>query len=184
MRYLHSFDECQKAANEISRVLSKTEISIYSHCVGSAVALQLLKNLEKDGIRIKRYFAGASIPPSKTAKRNSWNIVPDFILKRILNNAGAGMDKLSNDVVKDILRRFRLDTDFSVISYADNSFKLKTPAIIIVSKYDVFTKNYDDAKALWKKYFDDVYETHFIDTQSHYFQSVNSDDVADIIIGK
>ena len=105
------------------------------------------------------------------------------MLKRILNNAGADMAKLSNKIVKDILANFRLDTNFAIVSYADTSFRLKTPASVIISKYDVFTKNYDEAKSLWKKYFDNVHEQYFIDTHSHYFQSVNSNEVADIIIG-
>ena len=183
VRYLHSFDECQKAANEISAVLGKTEITLYSHCVGSAVALQIIKNLEKDSIRINRYFAGASIPPAKVVKFNTWNIVPDFILKKILNNAGADMESLPAKTVKEILSRFRKDTSFAIMAYSDITYRLNTPVSIIISKYDMFTKNYDEAKTLWGKYFNNVCEPYFIDTHSHYFQSVNSNEVADIIFG-
>ena len=184
IRYLHSLEEYEKAPKEISMVLGKTDISIYSHCVGSAVALQIIKYLEKDDTPIKHYFIGASIPPAKPAKWNSWNVVPDFMLRSTLEKAGADFRSLSDKKLKETLKNFRLDTDFATISYGKTSDKLRVPVSVIISKDDMFTKNYTEARKLWNNYFETVDKIHFIDTQSHYFQSVCSEKVAKIILGR
>ena len=54
VRYLHSFEECENAADEIARVLNDTEIMLYSHCVGSAVALQIISQLEKKNLSLPK----------------------------------------------------------------------------------------------------------------------------------
>ena len=182
--YLHSLDECQKAAKEISTVIIDTDIYIYSHCVGSAIAIQLIKNLEENNIVLKHFFAGASIPPAKPANWNIWNIIPDFLLKRILTSAGADFSSHSPAQLKDTLKNFRLDTDFSSTAYANINKPLRVPVSVIINKNDAFTKNYADAQKLWKNYFYSVDGPYFIDSQSHYFQVECSKNVAEIILSK
>ena len=180
--YLHSFEECEEASKEIVKKLVDKEIIIYSHCVGSALALQILKNLEKDGVYVKHYFAGASIPLAKPTEKNIWNLTPDRILKSILIKAGAQIDSLTEEKLSELINCFRKDTDFANISYYHSKDKLSVPLTLIISKEDVFTKNYKSAEKIWKKYFSTIESIHFIDTKDHYFQSQKSDEVADIIL--
>lgn len=182
--YLHSFEECENAAKEIANHLGDKEIIVYSHCVGSAIALQILKNLEKDNIHIKHYFAGASIPLAKPTEKNIWNLTPDKILKYILKKAGARFESLTEEKLRELLGHFRTDTDFANISYYHSRDKLSVPLTLIISKADVFTKNYKSAERIWQKYFSAIESIHFIDTKDHYFQAQKPDEVADIILSE
>ena len=163
-------------------VFQGKDILIYSHCVGSAVALPIIKYLESQNVPIRQYFAGASIPPAKAVRKNFWNIVSDRILAAILTKAGADIKNLPSDKLCEMLDRFRKDTDFANISFSDFSGKVNTPVCVIISKKDMFTKNYKNAEKLWKKYASNVVNVEFIGSNSHYFQSENSDILVDIIL--
>lgn len=173
LRYLHSIEECRYAAEEIAAVFAGKDVYLYSHCVGSAVALQVLKHLEELDNPVKHYIAGASIPPSRPTKNNVWNIIPDNILKRVLSKAGAKLENISNEDLKDLFIRFRKDTDFANISYCEFWGTIGIPTSLIISKKDLFTKNYHKSKKLWKRYVVSVNSISFIDSKSHYFQSDN-----------
>ena len=175
IRYLHSFEECDNAADEISDTLKDTEIMFYSHCVGSAVALQIISRLEKKGIPIEHYFAAASIPPAKPTIKNFWNVVSDKLLKTVLVNAGAEFGGFSHDDISLRLKQFRKDTDFANISYSEMKDKIKTPVCVILCKKDFFTFNYRQCEKLWKKYATHISDILYIDGKNHYFQTENSD---------
>lgn len=179
--YLHSLDECKKVSEEITNVLKNTEIYLYSHCVGSALAMQILQFLEKEDICIKRYFAGASIPPEKSSGKNIWRIVPDCVIRSILLKAGATFGSLSGEKAKDLLRQFRKDTDYANMCYAELKGKIRTPVNVVLSKKDIFTKNYRRADFFWKKYAYKVKEIYLIDSESHYFQNDAAEELTRII---
>ena len=182
VKYLHTFEECKNTADEISEILKNKEIYFYSHCVGSAVAMQILNILEDNNIPIKHYIAGASIPAEKPAKRNIWNITPDFILRNILVKAGAPFDKLSKQEVHTLLKKFRKDTTFATKYFSSVDSKINCPVSTIFSKNDMFTKTYNNAEKLWSKRSNNIESIYFIEATSHYFQSDNSDTLAEIIL--
>lgn len=182
VRYLHSEEECRKAASEIAGILKGKEISVYSHCVGAAIALRIIKTLEENGTAVKEYFAAAAIPPSRPSEKNMWRAVPDRILEAILSNAGAHIKDLSKAKRRDLLTRFREDTDFANNVYADFEGKIKTPVSVIISKDDIFTKNYRQAEKLWLKYVQNLKGVSFVSSESHYFQRDDSDSLSDIIL--
>lgn len=180
LRYLHSIEECRYAAEEIAAVFAGKGVYLYSHCVGSAVALQVLKHLEELDNPVKHYIAGASIPPSRPTKNNVWNIIPDNILKRVLSKAGAKLENISNEDLKDFFIRFRKDTDFANISYCEFWGTIGIPISLIINKKDLFTKNYQKAEKLWKRYVVSINNVSFIDSDGHYFQSDNSENLVEI----
>ncbi len=182
IRYLHSVYECKQAADEIAAVLTDKEVMFYSHCVGSAVALHIIHSLEKKNFCVKHYFAGAGLPPVKVTKSNIWNLVPDIVLKHILLKAGADFRGLSRRKISNLLRNFRKDTDFAKIGFYELREKLNTPVSVVITKTDMFTKNYEQADKLWIKYFKSVSSVHFIDSESHYFQKDNAEKLIGIIL--
>lgn len=181
IRYLHSLTECKSAADEITELFKDIGILFYSHCVGSAVALQIIRFLESKNVSVKQYFAGAIIPPVKTTKNNIWNIIPDRILKAILIKAGADLKGVSHNKISDMLKKFRLDTDFATVSFREFSGKIKTPVCVVISKNDIFTKKYENTEPAWSKYVCGLVNVKFIDSNSHYFQSDNSDELLKLI---
>ncbi len=183
IRYLHNEDECSMAAEEIERFLKDKKVYFYSHCVGSAIALQIINILEQNGIcKIDHYIAGASIPAENGSKQNLWNSTPDFLLRNILIKAGAPLNKLSKDEVRLMLTKFRLDTDFATQYYYKSRQKITCPLTAIINTKDIFTAQYKNAENLWSNYALDVRKVYHIDPTSHYFQSDNSDTLAKMII--
>lgn len=181
IRYLHSAEECRKAANEIAGTFRGKEIEFYSHCVGSAVAIQIIRELEASGADVRNYFAGASIPPAKPTRRNIWNSVPDKLLKAILSKAGAKLSNLSQEILTEMLKSFRKDTDFAGASYCETEIKIKTPVTVVISKKDIFTRNYRQAEKCWSIYAENIKGIKFIDSKSHYFQSDDAEVLANQI---
>ncbi len=182
IRYLHSLEECENAASEIEQFSKDKKIMFYSHCVGSAVALQIISCLESKSISVEHYFAAASIPPAKAGKRNFWNYVPDLILKNILVSAGVNFSNLSEKKIEKILKDFRKDTDFARVAFSALVNRIKAPTCIVLSKNDRFTQKYESAEILWRNYSEFVEKVRFIDSESHYFQSDDSDELIRIIM--
>ena len=150
--------------------------------MGSALALEIISTLEKDGFKIKNYFAGASIPPKKPIKRNIWNICPNNYIHNRLTKAGAPLNGFSSDVLAEFLTSFRKDTSFANLCYVNKPEKINATVTVILSKNDIFTKNYKNTEKHWKRYVKKLEQIHFIDTQTHYFQTHNHRDVAEIIL--
>lgn len=180
--YLHSYEECQSAAKEIAELSKNNDLFFYSHCAGSAVAMQILNIIEEKNLcNIKHYIAAASIPLKKPTKKNIWNLVPDIILKAVLKNAGADFIKLEKKHLSALLQKFRKDTDFMTSYFYNRNNKIQTPVSLIISKSDLFTKNYKNAEILWAPYVNTLLQIQYIETDSHYFQSNNSDELINII---
>ncbi|MBO5934295.1 MAG: amino acid adenylation domain-containing protein [Clostridia bacterium] len=181
--YARSSDECEKIAQELYEVAKDRELYVYSHCAGSAVAMQIITNLEKmqTGI-VAQYIAGASIPPENPQKDNFWNTVSDEMLVMALMKAGAPFGSFSDEQIADMVMNFRKDTDFMTECFYKERVKVRCPVSVIISKDDMFTENFADAERLWNLYAENVVGVHFIDTKTHYFQSDNSNELADIML--
>ena len=123
--YLRSFEECEKVAEIIVEISKSQELYIYSHCAGSAVALQIINILEEKGVNISHYVSGGYIPPQKPPKKNSWNVLPDKYIKNRLLSAGAPLEKFSDSQNRDMIDNFRKDTDFMTWYYYNNSKKIR-----------------------------------------------------------
>lgn len=173
--------ECDEIAEEVIKLSESIEVSFYAHCVGSAVALQVAEIIEKKNpSAVKSIIIGGNIPPKKAAKFNIWNAVPDSVLVEILKKAGSALYRLPDEAKKTLLADFRRNTDYAVEYFGTSKQKLNIPIRIIISKMDLFTKNYKHAETSWKNYSNDV-AVSFIDSKSHYFQSDSADVTAGMI---
>ncbi len=182
VEYLHSEEEISLAAKEVSLLSQNKKIYFYSHCAGAAVAMSIINTIQKYHLcNIEHYVAGGFIPQKNPVKRNWWNFTPDSVLKKILVNAGAALNKQSTSLVKKVLHSFRSDTNYMVEYFANNAVSLNCPVSLVISKNDPFTKNYAKAKELWSKYAQEIKNVVFIESSSHYFQSANAEALAHII---
>lgn len=180
--YLHSYAECEKVAEKIAVLAKSKEINIYSHCAGTAVAMQIINILEKQGIVVSNYITAGFIPSEKPNKRNGWNYTFKRSIQRKLIKAGAPIDKLSAESKYSMVEKFRKDTDFLAEYFYKNVKPINAKTSVIISKTDIFTKNYMDVERLWKIRSNNFNKVHYIETDSHYFQTEKSDEVAQIII--
>ena len=180
--YLHSYNECETVAKKIAELAKTKEINIYSHCAGTAVALQVINILENEGVDISQFVSGGFITPAKPANRNFWNFVPKKIIQKILTDAGAPIRTLSSENKFNLIADFRKDTDFMTEYFYKNAKPINVKTSVVISKTDLFTKNYNNAEQLWKKYATNLNKVCYIESDSHYFQSDNSNTLAKIII--
>lgn len=196
LEYLHSYEEYASVCEELRRLSSSKELYVYSHCAGSAVAMQIINLLEIEHKEIiKHYISGGFIPPKKpknnmkwhaasfepTKKHNIWHFVPDFVLKALLIKAGAPLQDFTKRQSMELLKRFRQDTDFMTQYFAQNPSSLHCPISIIISKHDIFTLEYKKAQLLWNSYATNLCEVRFIETNSHYFQADNCAEFSGIL---
>ena len=80
-----------------------------------------------------------------------------------------------------MVEKFRKDTDFLTEYFYTLAQPIKAKTSVIISKTDIFTKNHMDAERLWKIRSSNFNKVYYIDADSHYFQTENSDTVARII---
>lgn len=182
--YLHNENDCSQVAEELKQLSEKKKVYMYSHCAGSAVALKIIRALENCGFDkvVSGYVAGANIPSEKTSKKNIWNIIPDALLKAILLKAGAPLERISKDKAVNILDHFRKDTDFYTYVFSSDIEKVNCKISCVISKNDIFTRNYKKAEKLWNKRTNNFGQVRFINSNSHYFQSAQCNELAQMLI--
>ena len=181
--FLHAENEFADAAEEIKLLANKKRIYFYSHCAGSCVAVRILHLLETEDTEIVAHWvAGGNIPPSKPSTRNTWRRMPKKAVLRTLEKAGAPFKGLTSEQTDAIYKRFLLDTDMAVGAFNCKQQKLRCPVSLVISKEDIFTRNYEEALALWKQYAQSVRYVHYIDAKTHYFQAEHSEETASILL--
>lgn len=181
--YPKNFEECVHIVNELETLSEKYTLFFYSHCAGSAAALQVLHILEERKCPIiKHYIAGANIPSKVPTKENMWQTIPDSVLKNILIKSGASFDTLSEIHIANMLTKFRMNTDFYTEYFYKTSGKIHCPFSLVLSKQDLFTENYDEASIIWNRYVESISSIHYIADSSHYFQSSSAKELLQIIL--
>ena len=180
--YLRSYEQCKIVADKISELSKTKEINIYSHCAGTAVALQLINILEKEGVGVSNYITGGFIPSTNPPKRNGWNYTFKRSIQRKLIKAGAPIEKFSAESNYNMVEKFRKDTDFMTEYFYKRATPINAKTSVIISKTDIFTQNYAVAETMWRTFANNFDKLHYIDTNSHYFQTEKSEEVAQIII--
>ena len=181
--YPKDFEDCVQIARELQTLSANYTLYFYSHCAGSAAALQIIHILEERNQHIvKHYLAGANIPSKTPAKENIWQVVSDTMLKDILLKAGASFEGLSEEHILKMLDKFRINTDFYTEYFYKESGKIHCPFSLVLSKQDIFTENYPEAAKIWNHYTESVSEIYYIEDSSHYFQSSYANVLMQLII--
>lgn len=161
----------EKVAQSLQNI--NVPIRFYSHCAGVAIGMQLLNVFNN----VDEFIIGANIPPENT--QNIWKNLDDSKIVEILK--AAGLTRKYND--SNFLKNFRNNTDeyFSVLAKQKTNTVQKVS--LILGTKDPFTMNlHNKAYSNWNKYFANVSEIRYINTNSHYFQSVSSRYLSDILL--
>jgi surfactin synthase thioesterase subunit len=146
----------------------------YSHCAGEVIAMKLLDQVNS----VKKYIAGASVPPEEM--QNIWPSVPNEMLMSVLYDAG--MPKSPKSQEDSMLRQFRENTDEYFCYFSEKNGKTPTDVTLIFSTEDIFTHSHPRAAELWNRYIEGVRAIHYIDSKTHYFQSTQASELADILL--
>ncbi|HBP38288.1 MAG TPA: non-ribosomal peptide synthetase [Clostridiales bacterium] len=168
----------------------KGEIILYGHCVGSALALETARLIQKEQLPLKAVYLGGILPPGGRSLQSKdfdpWRYVPDQGIMKFLNRIG--LPKLSTPKeYRDILiGSFRHDARnyyryFSALDDTPHG-KLKAPIHSVIGDKDFITRNYQRRYNQWQQYSDTV-RLHVLKNARHYFIRTNALELAAILTG-
>ena len=164
------------AAKEIRELARDKQVYFYSHCAGAVIAMKLLDLLNAGQPTVRGYIAGANVPAEKYGPRsNIWRLLSDRAILRVLARAGLPVHEMEPAQKESVLRRFRRNTDEYFSYFAEKTEKTPCNLTVIVSKDDLFTKNFRYAYKLWSRYVTFVRGEIIAGGKTHYFQSENSE---------
>jgi tyrocidine synthetase III len=180
-------DLAAQLADEICAMISG-EVVIYAHCVGNALALETTRLLRRRGIKVRRFFAGAILPPAAPRHlregHDPWRLVPDRGVLFFLGRLGLPCPDADREPLKVLLRAFRSDVR-SYYDYfrkrADLPEKLDVPIRSIVGAIDPFTFRHTRRHRRWYRYADTV-DRVVLEGASHYFMKTHVEELAGILL--
>ncbi len=169
-------NDYKSAAEEIIHLCEVSRVRFYSHCAGAVIALKLLNILNSnDDWTIEKYYAAGMVPPQKPL--NIWQSMSDKAILFALKKAG-----LPTSVQDGFIPQFRNNTSELFSYFKECTRATNCNLSIILNKNDPLTANWKRARSLWGRYVSTVEETHFLSSQSHYFQTTDASMVADILL--
>ena len=81
-----------------------------------------------------------------------------------------------------MLRQFRENTDEYFRYFSEKNQKTPADVTLIFSREDIFTSSHLRAAELWNRYIERVDNIHYIDSTTHYFQSTQASDLAELLL--
>lgn len=184
----------RRCVQEIKEKVSANSIAVYGHCLGGALAIEIARLLEQEGMNLAGVFMGGNFPVSQLPGKlfKLWNkLLPRD--RRISNRAymdllrslGGFSETLSGEERDFIIRSLRHDRRESERYYSDryedvNHTKLKAPLLCIIGERDRTTEYYEEQYKDWE-FFGSRVDIELIPDAGHYFFKHQSQAVADMI---
>ncbi len=185
---LKSFEAlAAEAAAEISAVISD-DIILFGHSVGSALALETARILEKSGRKLKAVFITGFLVPRFVRIYGRfykpWCFASNARIIHKLQSIGLAEGVAGSHHMESFLKAYRHDAQ-CVIRYfhtVDIKFidKVNAPMYFIVGDKDPATKRYKKKYMLWKKYFNEV-RLFVLKDAEHFFINTHADRLADYL---
>ncbi len=186
-----SFTETTKLlADEIQIKMKDKEIIIWGHCVGTSLALSVTNELEKRGTAPKKlYLAGKILTgPDEFLEKLERTKNVNFDAIRELYTEWSGSSEFSSlgEVYETNLTEiFKHDANesnqFLNSLWNENSnIKLNTPAVVVITKDDQITENYEENWKVWEKWINSI-DLRVFDKGGHYFLNTIPSEVAEYL---
>ena len=164
------------------RALHLKSIYLYGHCTGAAIAYDVCKKMEDDGIIVTKLCVGATYPFVNEA--DSGNKMNNEEMYNFIKEIGGfKSDKINKQQIEEMLNWFGFDVEQAKIYFekTNNRKVLSTPIICITSKRDKFTIGKEDAVSNWGKLSSKVKYVE-LNEGEHYFITEIPDAVIEYII--
>jgi len=161
-------------------------IILYGHCVGSALAIALAQEVEKQSINLLAVFVAAVYPPRWDPKEepilDPWKNVSDQDIVQSLRTLGWSNTELNADIMHTVLKNFRHDVrEFRKFFYEfKDKLKLKSSLCFLVGSLDRSTEDHAIRAEEWSVFAMQL-KTIIIENGDHYFVKSMSETVAKII---
>ncbi len=183
----------RKCAEEAKRDITGP-VAVYGHCVGSALAVEITRQLELIGVEvIGLYLAGTFPIPRLPGRIFEWfhKIFPTnrFTASRNIYEGLRALGGFTDDMEADeqdfVIHSLRHDVieaeDYYTEMYADGAqAKLRAPIVCIVGERDRVTELYQERFREWEHFSDQV-ELAVIPQAGHYFLKHQAPALANII---
>lgn len=182
----------RQCAEEIKRDINGP-IALYGHCVGGALAAEIARLLEEDGVELQAVFMGGTFPtprlPGKLFEWLSWGrrrrsnrATFDFL--RALGGFSEKLDPAEQAYTLDVMRYDVHEVeDYYTEAYAQpHPTRLKAPVISIVGEMDRVTEFYEERYQEWL-FFTESVALETIPLAGHYFLKHQAKELAQTITG-
>ncbi|MEM8530407.1 MAG: amino acid adenylation domain-containing protein, partial [Chloroflexota bacterium] len=188
------FHEVARAcADEIQQTISG-RLVIYGHCAGSAMAIEVARLLEADGVQVERVYLGGTFPnvrlPGKLFEFLANNLQIDRLsgdrtYETFFTSLGGFADVIDDREVKQIIKNLRQDSrdaeDYFTYSFADKQYTpLIAPIVCIVGDKDPLTEYYQERYQEWE-FFSSRVHLQVLPQAGHYFIKHRAAEVADML---
>jgi surfactin synthase thioesterase subunit/acyl carrier protein len=179
----------QRCLKEILAV-GEQKLSLYGHCGGSVLTLEIASLLESRGVEVEKVFLGAVLPLTE----RDLAVLPDPTnleaftneqMYKFLVQLGGIDSALSFENSSEIINGFRLDAinSFQYYQEIDHSGafkKLKAPIIALIGDADPLMNDYRNRYKQWGKFSQEVF-LEVIEGGGHYFIKDRASEVSGII---
>lgn len=170
------------------------EVTIFSYCVGSAIALALARIIKKSQLKLKRVYIAGSLPENYIKiigrKYTIWDFLNDrevyYILKKL--NKAKGKDKTKKQnapVIIEKIPRFRVEARrfFDYMEYEKKAkyAPVEAPLTLIFGEEDILTRKWKKRQPEWKKYFKASFQIVCIKSAGHYFSKSCFEKIAELM---
>ncbi|MEU8694679.1 amino acid adenylation domain-containing protein [Streptomyces sp. NPDC048665] len=165
--------ECQERLVEEIAASVQGPFSLYGHCAGTFLTVQVARGLEDCGLPPTRVHLGAAFPPYSTPPGTLESALSstDEQLHRRLASLGGFGGALDEVDLRHVLRAVRHDMTESirfVIATAEGWNRLRTPIHVIIGDQDTETEGYETGYRGWEHYSQKV-SLQVIEGAGHYF---------------
>jgi len=164
------------------------KIVIYTHCVGVALGVELVRLFELAGDDVEALFIGGILPPAHVAAYgwffDPWMFVGDERLIKFLKSIGFSADNLGPEEMQMLVKAFRYDVR-SYYRYLawfmkEKQKKFSVPVFSILGEQDRLTQRIEGTRS-WSQICEKPATTAKISAASHYFTKTHARELAEII---
>ena len=164
------------------------KIVIYSHCVGTALGIELVRLFNLAGDDVEALFIGGILPPAHVASYgwffDPWLFVSDERLIKFLKSLGFSADNLGREEMQMLIKAFRYDVR-SYYRYLawfmkEKQKKFSVPVFSILGEQDRLTQRLEGTRS-WSIIFDKPASAAKITAANHYFTKTHARELAEII---
>jgi len=180
-----------EVAREVADEILKTvdgPVSVYGHCVGVALAVEVVRCLESSGRTVERLFVGASYPfyESRIPRRRREGPAADRAEMRYLQSLGGFRGVVDDDELAFVMRAFRHDAAAARAYFTrqwprrGRTEPLRAPITVVVGTDDPETPQYERRHRVWERFGSSV-DLATVPGGGHYFLQQQPEVLAGII---
>ncbi|WP_307814904.1 amino acid adenylation domain-containing protein [Streptomyces sp. DSM 110735] len=163
-------------------------VSVYGHCVGVALAVEVVRRLETAGRDVERLFLGASYPyyGSRFARRRREGPEADQAELRYLQSLGGFGGVVQEDELAFVMRAFRHDAGAAQAYFGEHwprrrrTEPLAAPITVVIGTDDPETPRYERRHRVWERFGSSV-DLATVPQGGHYFLQQQPEILATVI---